>query len=224
VPAAPAQPSVPAASETTAGSTAAAVKPSATPDSGRKPVPTANENASRSQPPSGAAAPLDVNAPRPAAIVNQPAVAPASVAPSAPLSAPGPAPAALQPAPGGPSVSVACQGAADVCEAIRSEIVRSLQADAFSIVGNQTAAETVVAVKVVLVSQTPSIQSGTPSIMRTYAVELTGNSRGTALVMPAMRVFSVDVLLGRATLQDNARQFATGVLEALRGLKEKGKN
>ena len=99
---------------------------------------------------------------------------------------------------------------------MRSEIARGLQAAAFSVANSQTTAETVVAVKVALVSQSSSVQFGTPSLTRTYAVELSGSSRCTALVMPATRVFEFDALFGRAALQENVRQLASGAVEAVR--------
>jgi hypothetical protein len=106
---------------------------------------------------------------------------------------------------------------------MRSELLRALQADAFSVAASQATADIVVAANVVPLSQSPSTQFGTPSITWTYSVELTGNSHGTALVMPAKRVFSFDAVFGRAVLQENARQIASGTVEAVRAFTAKGK-
>jgi hypothetical protein len=84
------------------------------------------------------------------------------------------------------------------------------------VVGNQAPADVAVTVNVVLVSETPSTQFGTPIITRTYSVELTGNSRGAALVMPEPRIFGFDVVFGSARLQENARVIAAGAVEAVR--------
>ena len=81
-----------------------------------------------------------------------------------------------------------------------------------------------VTVNVALVSERPSTQFGTPSTIRTYSVELIGNSRGTALVMPERRVFGFDALFGRATLQESARQIASGTVEAVRAFTAKSNN
>ena len=79
-----------------------------------------------------------------------------------------------------------------------------------------------VIVKVALVSERPSTQFGTPSTVRTYSVDVTANSRGTAIAMPTPRVFGFDALFGRAVLLENARQIAAGAVEAVRAFK--GKN
>ena len=116
-----------------------------------------------------------------------------------------------------------CQGFPDVCAAIWSELVPALHADAFPVVGNQVAADIEVAVHVALVSETPSTQFGTPIIIRTYWVELTGSSRSTALVMPEPRIFGFDALFGRTRLQENARLIAAGAVEAMRTFTAEGK-
>jgi hypothetical protein len=76
-------------------------------------------------------------------------------------------------------------------------------------------------VKVALVSERPSTQFGAPSTVRTYSVDVTANSRGTAIAMPTPRVFGFDALFGRPSLQDNARQIAAGAVEAVRAFKSK---
>jgi serine/threonine-protein kinase len=178
-----------------------------------KPSPTVSQNVPRSQ-----AAPRSTPTVSQAAPAPVPAPAPPAVTPSTPTAA-----APVPVAPSGPSVAVTCQGASDVCEAIRAEIVRGLQAEAWS-VGNPATAETAVTIKVALVSQTSSIQFGTPSMTRTYAVDLAGTSRGTALSMPATRVFAFDALFGRAVLQENARQLASGAVDAVRASAAKSRN
>ena len=165
--------------------------------------------------------PLDVNPPRSQTVVNQTPPAPAPVTASTPATAPAPGvPARTL----GPSVLVTCQGAPDVCDAMRSELLRALQADAFSVSATQATADIVVAVNVVPLSESPSTQFGTPSIVRTYSVELSGNSHGKPLVMPAKRVFGFDAVFGRPVLQENARQIASGTVEAVRAFTAKGKN
>jgi len=99
---------------------------------------------------------------------------------------------------------------------LRSEIVQALQ-------NNQVTVDVEIAVKVAVVSERPSTQFGAPSTIRTISVDLTGRSRGAALVMPPSRVFAFDALFGRATLQENARQLASGTVEAVRAF-TKGRN
>jgi serine/threonine-protein kinase len=162
----------------------------------------------------------------------QPAPSPAPQAAStpAPQAVPTPEPpAAAAPAPVTPvlppaqaarndiTVSVTCKGFPDVCDTIRSEIVQALQRDRIAVVGNQAAATVALTVNVALVSETPSSQFGTPIITRTYSVDLTGVSRGTALAMPAPRVFGFDNVFGRPRLQDNARLIAASAVESMRG-------
>src|SRR4030095_15670448 len=108
--------------------------------------------------------------------------------------------------------------------AIRSEIARAFQADAFSVIGSQAIGDIALTVNVALVSERPSTQFGTPSAIRTYSVDLIGNSRGTALVMPERRVFGFDALFGRPTLQENARQIASAAIEAVRAFTAKSGN
>jgi hypothetical protein len=110
---------------------------------------------------------------------------------------------------------VTCKGITDVCGVIRTEIVQSLQRDGFPVVGNLAPADIAVTVNVALVAETPSTQFGTPVITRTYSVDLTGVSRGAALIMPEPRVFAFDTLFTSARLQENARVIAAGAVEAV---------
>jgi len=191
-------------------------------DDGSRRVPQRNENTSRAQAAAPAAPPPPkaVTPPRPDPAIDRtaPAVAQTPVA-AAPVATPVPAPAppasATTQATSAPSVSMTCQVSRDDCEAIRSEIVRAFQ-------DNRVTADVEIGVKVAQTFERPSTRFGIPSSIRTYSVEMTGTSRGTALAMPATRSFEFDVLDRRA-LQDYARQLASATVEAVRAF-TKGRN
>src|SRR4030095_9425358 len=100
---------------------------------------------------------------------------------------------------------------------------RALQADGFPVIANQAPTDIQVTINVALVSETSSTRFGTPITTPTSSVELTGNSRSRALVMPAPHIFGFDALFGRATLQENARQLAAGTVESVRAFAAKDK-
>jgi len=98
-----------------------------------------------------------------------------------------------------------------VCDAIRSETVRALEE-------NQLSADTEVTVRVTLAFERPTTRLGVPSFARTYSVEMSGTSRGTAVAMPGKRTIEFDAL-DRRTLQDHARQLASAMVDAVRAAK-----
>ena len=207
-------PPVAAVPETNISASAAPARPSASIDAGRARVPAASSSVSRSSGSSPSRAPEST----PPRSSNTPDRTPPSTGPvTSPAPTPQP-PASTGPPPAriAPTVSVECQGSADVCGVLRSEIVQALQ-------NNQVTVDVEIAVKVAVVSERPSTQFGAPSTIRTISVDLTGRSRGAALVMPPSRVFAFDALFGRATLQENARQLASGTVEAVRAF-TKGRN
>jgi len=85
------------------------------------------------------------------------------------------------------------------------------------------AADIEVTVNVALVSERSATQFGTPTIIRTFSVQLSGRSRSAALVMAEARIFEFDALFGRPALQENARLIAAGAVEAVRAFTAKGK-
>jgi hypothetical protein len=91
---------------------------------------------------------------------------------------------------------------------IRTEIVRALRE-------NQIGADVEITISMAVMFERPSTWLGVPSSVRTYAVQLTGTSRGTALAMPAKDVFDIDAL-DRRTLEYHARQIASATVEAVR--------
>jgi len=97
---------------------------------------------------------------------------------------------------------------------IRSEILQALQS-------SQLSADVDIAANVMLLLERPSTRFGAPSSVRTYSVELTGNSRGAALALPPKHSFEFDSL-DRSALQAHARQLASATVEAVRAAK--GKN
>jgi len=186
-------------------------------------APTPQAAASALPPPKPAAPPPPKSAapPRPDPAIDRTprpvAQTPTSAAPPLPpASAAGPARATTQPTSSAPSVSVTCQVSRDDCDVIRSEIVRALQ-------DNNVTADIEIGVKVAQTFVRPSTRFGAPSIIRTYSVELTGASRGTAVAMPATRPFDFDAL-DRPTLQDHARQLASATVEAVRVFTAQGRN
>ena len=208
--AAPAQADIP--------SNPASVTPPAPIDKGPARIATQDQTASTPKAPPAGPSPVTSTPPNSDARISQtpPATAPVT-APVPVPTAPAPVPAAPgQPARTAPSVSVTCQGSSDVCTAIRTELVRALQAEAIPVVGNQFAPDIEATINVTLVSERPTTQLGTPSMIRTYSVELTGRSRSAAVVMADTRVFGFDALFGRPVLQENARQIAAGAVEAVR--------
>lgn len=103
----------------------------------------------------------------------------------------------------------------DVCNAVRTEVTRALQADGVPIV-SPGASDITLSIAVALVSEAHSTQFGTPVTTRTFSVELTGSSRGKALVMPEPKIFSFDPLFSGARLQENARAIGAGAADAVR--------
>jgi serine/threonine-protein kinase len=159
-------------------------------------------------------------------------------APSSPRSgrpsepAPSPTPGAAPPAPGvvppppattqaaapvaNPPVFVRCTGPAEVCTAIRAELTRSLQRESLPVVTTRERADVELTATVELVSETSSNDFGTPLTTRTYSVDLSGESHGTAVPSPPGRTFSFDPRVGNARLQENARLIASDAVDAVR--------
>ena len=208
-------PPVAAVPETNISASAAPARPSASIDEGRARVPAASSSVSRSSGSPPGRAP-ESTPPRLSSIPDRTPPSTGPVTSPAPTPQPPASTGPPPPARVAPSVSVTCQGSADVCGVIRSEIVQALQND-------QVTVDVEIAVKVAVVSERPSTQFGTPSTVRTISVDLTGSSRGAALAMPPSRVFAFDALFGRSTLQENARQLASGTVEAVRAF-TKGRN
>jgi serine/threonine-protein kinase len=213
-PAAPVPAQTPGAPQPSVAASPAPVSAPAPIDSGRARAASPSAGASRPPAPNTGPSSVGVTPPPSQATIDRTPRTPA------PVTAPAPAPVTTvpaQPARSAPSASVMCEGAADVCGAIRSEIVQALQS-------NQVASDIEITVKVTQVSQTQTTsQLGTPSIVQTYSVEVTGASRGAAVAMPARRIITFDTVFGRATLQKNAQQLAAETLEAVRAF-TKGKN
>jgi serine/threonine protein kinase len=115
-----------------------------------------------------------------------------------------------------PTISTTCRGFQEVCVVLGAEMVRALQADGFPVVAAEFAADLEIRTTVTLVSEAPSVQFGTPVTLRTYSIELTGNSRSQAVVMPSPRIFQFDPVFSRATLQENVRIIAVGAVDAVR--------
>jgi eukaryotic-like serine/threonine-protein kinase len=203
VPAAAVPEQAPAASETSISTNPAPVGASASTDGGRGRVPSQNASPLKSPAPSVGPPPAALTTPRSQASVDH---APTAVAP---VTAPAPAAAPGQAGRSGPSATVTCQGYPDVCEAIRSEIVKAFRV-------NTSIADIEIAVKVRRVSERLSTQFAAPRSIPTYSVELTGNSVGTALVMPTLRPFEVDPLFASQTLPEHARQIASEAVATVR--------
>jgi eukaryotic-like serine/threonine-protein kinase len=115
-----------------------------------------------------------------------------------------------------PSVYLACKGFPDVCSVIRAEMTRGFQRDGVTVAVDRGPADVGVTAVVTLVSETASADFGTPMLTRTYSVELTSDSRGTAVAMPEPRRFSYDARVGSERLAENARLIAAGAVESVR--------
>ena len=115
-----------------------------------------------------------------------------------------------------PAVYVACKGFPDVCSVIRAEMTRAFQRDGVTVATDRGAADVGVTALVTLVSETAAADFGTPTLTRTYSVELTGDSRGASLAMPEPRRFSYDARVGSERLAENARLIAAGAVESAR--------
>jgi serine/threonine protein kinase len=210
-------PSQPAAPVTTHAPAAPAPEPvTATPVAVQPPLAPEPSAPSKSAPPPQSASAAKPHAPsvaplpvapatsRPQASVDQtPAAAPAPVTAPAPVST-----APTQPPASAPSVALVCQTHPDDCAVIRTEIVRALRE-------NQIGADVEITISMAVMFERPSTWLGVPSSVRTYAVQLTGTSRGTALTMPAKDVFDIDAF-DRRTLEYHARQIASATVEAVR--------
>jgi hypothetical protein len=140
---------------------------------------------------------------------------PGRVDAGSPAAGPPPA-AAAQVAPRAPSIYVDCQGFADVCAALRTEMTRAFQRDGLDVTRDAGAADIAIAAAVTLVAETTSAPFGTPIVTRTYSVELDGDARGASLAMPDPRRFSFDPRIGSERLAENARLIAADAAQSVR--------
>jgi hypothetical protein len=78
-------------------------------------------------------------------------------------------------------------------------------------------AEVELAATVGILSETASLDFGTPMITTTYSVALLGASNGIDISMPPDRTFSFDARFGAVRLQEQARLIAADAIDAVRG-------
>jgi tRNA A-37 threonylcarbamoyl transferase component Bud32 len=115
-----------------------------------------------------------------------------------------------------PPVYFRCNGPAEVCAPIRSEILDMFQADKLPIVNDPSRADIELTAIVSVLDESVTQSFSTTFTTRTYSIELEGESHGEAISMPAAQTFSFDARFGRQRAQERARLAATQALNAVR--------
>jgi hypothetical protein len=118
-------------------------------------------------------------------------------------------------------VFVDCEGVADICAAIRTEIVAALQRGALPVVRDPQRAEIALTATVRVVSEVGSLEFGTPLVTTTYAVTVVADAGGFEIPMPAPRTFGFDARFGAARLPEHARVIALEAVSAVQEFRER---
>jgi hypothetical protein len=145
----------------------------------------------------------------------------AAVSPPAATPAPQQTPASATPnpvRPENPPILFQCSGAPEVCPAFRSAVDQALAKDSLPNVRDAARAEIVINARVTLVDQRSEQQFGTTFVVKTYAIELDGEARGSGDVvpMPAQSTVSFDARVGRERLDEHARVVAAAMVAKIR--------
>lgn len=127
-------------------------------------------------------------------------------------------PAAAGPAPvTNPAVAFRCEGAPQVCAALRTAMTDALSRQSLRPVRDAGTADVVVDATVTVVDERPETLYGQSFITRTYSVEFGGDARdGDAVPMPAASSVSFDSAVGQRRLEEAARTMSTAAAERVR--------
>jgi eukaryotic-like serine/threonine-protein kinase len=124
--------------------------------------------------------------------------------------------AAAPPRPEHPPVFVQCDGPAQLCSAVRAEIVSALRRNNLPLAVSPEQAEVELTAVVGILGQTVAADFGTHMVTTTYSVDLLAESHGAEVAMPPAHTFSFDARFGSARLPEQARLVAAGAVEGVR--------
>jgi hypothetical protein len=125
--------------------------------------------------------------------------------------APAVAPAAQAAAPARPetpAVFFRCSGATEICSPLRVEVQAALERAHMPLATNAGRAQVSMSANVETLEQRVTQQFGTTFATRTYSIELSAESDGLAVAMPAPRTVSFDAQFGRERANEAARLVA----------------
>ena len=156
---------------------------------------------------------------KPEPIGNAPAGSNRPSAPPPP--APPVAPAAQPVLPADPSVFVSCEGARDVCGALRAAFDQSLQNERLPIARASDRADVLVQVEVTELDRRTDEQFGQTVVTRTYSVAMVGDAPKVdrAVPLPSTQTFSFDAKYGER-LNQEARKIAIAATGRIRQFAE----
>lgn len=133
------------------------------------------------------------------------------------------APAAAQPTtttgsdpiPHTPTVFHDCDGAPEVCAAVRAALDRALQERSIPNVRDRRSAEIAIRSDVSIIDERAENQFGTLFVVRTYSIEMTADAARwrQSVAMPSPRTFSADSRFGRERIGENAAVAAASAVE-----------
>lgn len=122
-----------------------------------------------------------------------------------------PAAAPAAPAvPATPTVAFRCDGAPQVCSALRAAMTDAFSRHSLRPSRDAAAADVVVDASVSVVNERSETLYGQNFVTRTYAIELNGDARdGESVPMPAASNLTFDASVGQERLDEHSRQLAT---------------
>lgn len=116
-----------------------------------------------------------------------------------------------------PAVSFRCDGAAQVCGALRSAMTDAIGRHSLRPVSNEGTADVRVVADVTLADESSEQLFGSTFVIRTYSVEFTGETRdGEFVSMPAPTTLTFDAAYAQQKLPNDARTMATGAAGQVR--------
>jgi len=144
-----------------------------------------------------------------------------SAPPPAPTTSGGqstPAAPAVDPLPANPSVAFRCDGAPDICSALKSAVDQALAKDSMSSVRDTSKADIALGATVTLIDEQTQKMFGTTFTVRNYTIDVNGDARRTneSVPMPSATTLNYDARY-RDRLDEKARLVAASVVENIRG-------
>jgi hypothetical protein len=117
--------------------------------------------------------------------------------------------------PATPTIAFQCTGAAEVCLPMRSAIEDAAERAGVGVARGTAAPEIVIAADVTILDERQQNQFGTKFVVRTYSVDVSGESRrfDQGVPMPAPKTFTADARFGRERYMENARVVAADAIE-----------
>jgi hypothetical protein len=136
-------------------------------------------------------------------------------------SGPPPSPPAAPPAPQlaeNPTVLVRCDGAAEVCAAVRDAFASALQRERMAVTTSAPRADVYIVVNAAALDGAVQEQFGTTFVVRNYAiaVELEAPRFDEGPPAPQGRTFSADLRVGKERVNENARLVAIDTVAKIR--------